>query len=67
MPGNSFDLRFDVTGPSEDGTFTALCREFPMIIAARSDEELRRKIVNAVDELSAHPDFLDQAITYVLD
>ena len=48
-----FDVRFEISGPSDDGTYLALCREFPMIIAATTEAELRQRIVHAVDALSA--------------
>ncbi|MEO8541565.1 MAG: hypothetical protein ABI577_17620 [bacterium] len=54
MPTRGFDLRFDITGPSEDGTFVALCRDLPMILAAASESELRERIDNAVDELGKY-------------
>ncbi|HMO97067.1 MAG TPA: hypothetical protein PKD27_13200 [Tepidiformaceae bacterium] len=47
-----FDLRFDVTGPSADGTWLALCQELPMIISAASETDLRQRIVIAVNELT---------------
>lgn len=46
-----FDLRFDVSGPSDDGTLLALCRDMPIIIAATSEQELSERIAKAVKEL----------------
>ncbi len=52
MTTNSFDLSFDVTGPSEDGTVVAMCRQLPMIIAAMSEDELRLRVAQAINRFS---------------
>ncbi len=51
MADAGFDLRFDISGPSDDGTFLALCRDFPMVIAGTTEEELRERMVKAVNQL----------------
>jgi hypothetical protein len=49
-----FDLHFDVHGPEPDGTLVATCRELTMIVAAKSEQDLRQRMVAAMDNLSKY-------------
>lgn len=52
-----FEHNFDVTEPEAGGAFVATCREMPMVVAANSESDLRRRVTNAIDQLSK---FLDE-------
>lgn len=52
MATNLFDLSFDVSGPSDNGTLVATCRELPMIVAAMTEDDLRLRVANAINQLS---------------